>query len=444
MKIGLLAVGFPNFRYDYAQKNLDISIKKLISRGISLFGCEKVLIEESMIFDEIERLKSEQVDVMIIQCGTYSFGSVIYKIIDEMKEKPLILWGFTEPRIEGFRGLPLNSLCAVNMYSSFLKRLEKPFKYFYGAIDDEKMYNNITDYLKAHQLKLKLKGTKFCVIGGRVPGFYLSSVDELLFKREIGVEIVYYSLAELIYDMEKTSDEDVKLEVENIKRVSKVIENLDKYLKDTASMITAIKKYKVENKIDGFALKCWPDIQTVKKMSACGVVSFLNNDNIMVSCEGDITSLLTQFIQQQITNEPCFLADLVNYNENGSFKTWHCGPAPARIARDPEDVKITMHSTMKEYGVAMEFGLPISEVTVIKISELNQKYRMLIMSGNSVQEDRDMSANQSDILFNASKDVVLDTILNKGFEHHFCIVYKDIKKELLQFCDVMNIETIVI
>jgi L-fucose isomerase-like protein len=185
MKIGLLAVGFPNFRFDYAQKNLEISITMLKSRGVNLISCEKVLIEESMIFDEIERLKNEQVDIMIIQCGTYSFGSVIYKIMDEMKDKPLILWGFTEPRIEGFRGLPLNSLCAVNMYSSFLKRLEKSFKYFYGAIDDDQIYNGITDYLKAHQLKMKLRGGKFCVIGGRAPGFYLSSVDELLFKREI-------------------------------------------------------------------------------------------------------------------------------------------------------------------------------------------------------------------------------------------------------------------
>ena len=444
MKIGLLAVGFPNFRYDYAQKNLDTSIKRLRSKGLNLISCNQILIEESLIFEEIERLKSEQVDMLIIQCGTYSYGSVIYKVMDEMKEKPLVLWGFTEPRIEGFRGLPLNSLCAVNMYASFLKRFDKPFKYFYGSSEDDRIYDDITDYVRAHQLKKKLKETKFCVIGGRVPGFYLSNVDELLFKKEIGVEIVYYSLAELIYDMEQTSDEEVASEIKNIKGVAKIEGNLDKYLKDTAAMISAIKKYKIKHNIDGFALKCWPDIQTVKKMSVCGVVSFLNNENIMVSCEGDITSLLTQYIQQQITREPCFLADLVNYNENNSFKAWHCGPAPARIARNPKDVKVTMHSTMKEYGVAMEFGLPISEVTVVKISELNQKYRMLIMSGRSILEDRDMSANQSDILLDASKDTVLDTILNQGFEHHFCIVYKNIKKELLKFCEVMNIEAIVL
>jgi hypothetical protein len=69
---------------------------------------------------------------------------------------------------------------------------------------------------------------------------------------------------------------------------------------------------------------------------------------------------------------------------------------------------------------------------------------MFIATGKSVIEDRDMKANQSDILFDAKAETVLSTIMDEGIEHHYVIVYQDIKKEILAINKMLNIRSIVV
>jgi L-fucose isomerase-like protein len=442
MKIGLICLGFPNFRYDYAKVNLENSLAKIDFKE-DLDYVNEVLIDEKSISNELTRLSNNNVDMLIVQCGTYSFGSAMMEIISKFTDTPLVLWGFTEPRIEGFRGLPLNSLCAVNMYGSFLRKVERDFDYVYGSCDDKKIYQKLNKIVKAVKIKTDLKTTKFCIVGGRVPGFYLSNVDEIKLRHEIGVELVYYSIALLIRDMDNIDQKEVDDEVDKINKEVTYVKAERSFIEQTARMYLALIKYKELNNIDGYTIKCWPELQELKNMSGCHVIARLNDNGIMTSCEGDIPSLLTQYIQFKITNKPCFLADLVNLNENDSFKTWHCGPAPLTLARDNQ-TSITMHPTMLEVGTAMEFKLPINRVTVLKISECKDGYKMFIATGKSVLEDRDMKANQSDILFDAKAETVLSTIMDEGIEHHYAIVYQDIKKEILAINKMLNIRSIVV
>lgn len=443
MKVGIISVGFPNFRYDYAEQYLKESLKHLKNDNYEILCNEKTYIQEEDINQEIDRLNNNNIDLLILQCGTYSYGSIIMKIFETLKSTPLILMGFTEPIIEGFDSLALNSLCAINMYSSFLVKVNKKYSYYYGAVNDNTMYEKIVKNLLIFKIKLQLNQSKFCIIGGRVPGFYLSNVDEIRLKYEIGPTLSYYSLAELYQDMEHISESNITQEIETMKQESKIITCKEADLVSTAKMYLAIMEYQKKHKMDGFAIKCWPEFQSVKGFSPCLCISRLNNHGVMTSCEGDVTSLITQYIQYQITKKPCFLADLVNLNPNGTFKAWHCGPAPISLAREPEQVKYTQHPTMKEYGPAVDFSLPLSTVTVIKLSEGAEKYKMFIAKGKSVIEDRNMKANQSDILFDSSQDNILETIMSSGIEHHYIIVYQDIVDELIELCNQLQIEAII-
>ncbi|MBY2476715.1 hypothetical protein KWV16_07450 [Clostridioides difficile] len=444
MKIGLLSVGFPNFRYDYGQIYLDSTLNKFMSLEHEIITTKKILIYESEIFEEINRLSKENIDLLILQCGTYSYGSAMMKVLEKLREIPLLLWGFTEPRIEGFNGLPLNSLCALNMYGSFLEKVGKKYSYVYGKVDDETVYEKVHRTIKAISIKKKLSKSKFCIIGGRVPGFYLSNVDEVRFRCEIGPEIVYYSIAEMLRDMDRVSNDEIDEEVLKMKSEVNSITATDEMLRISARMYITIKKFKELNNIDGFTIKCWPELQEIKNMSACGVISRLNNDGIMASCEGDVTGLVTQYIQYLITNKPCFFADLVNLNDNNTLKTWHCGPAPVCLARDFSSTKYTEHPTMRGVGFSVEFYMKLSRVNMLKVKESNKEYKMFIALGESVKEDRQLLANQADIKFDSDSYKVLDTIMEHGIEHHYAIVFEDIKEDLIEVCKWMNIKPIVI
>lgn len=442
MKIGLLSLGFPNFRYDIAQDYLKISIEKLKSSRYELFYKENILIEEDKIDNALNEIKNRNVDLLIVQCGTYSFGSAMAKVIELFRETPLLLWGFREPYVEGFRGLPLNSLCGLNMFGSFLKKAGKEYSYVYGNLDEDKVYEKIDRVIKAIEIKTKLKKSRFCIIGGRVPGFYLSNVDELRFRFEIGPAIEYYSLAGLLEDANKIACDRVKEEVCKIKGEA-VIETTDEMLEKSARIYLAIKDFKEANKIDAFTIKCWPEFQSLYNCSVCGVVARLNNEGIMTSCEGDVTGLATMYIQYLITNEPSFFADLVNVNEEGIAKVWHCGPAPICLARANCEVKYTEHPTIKQgMGFATEFKMRQGRLLMLKLKEGKQDYSLFIARGTGVEEDRDLVANQADIKFDTPSEKVIDIIMENGIEHHYAIVYRDIEEELMEVCKWIGIKVL--
>lgn len=443
MKVGLISIGFPNFRYDYAQKYLEISLNKLGHLISDLETCGKTLIDESHINDEIIRLKACQIDMIIVQIGTYSYGSSMMKIIETFNETPLLLWGFREPIIEGFRGLPLNSLCGLNMFASFLEKVDKKFAYVYGDVEDYDVYQRIEKTLKAIHVKTQLKSSKFCVIGGRVPGFYLSNVDELRFRHEVGAEIVYYSVASLLEDVKNIDSNRVKDEVKKIQDEVFEVTTSHEMLEKTARIYLAIMDYQSANQIDAFTIKCWPEFQALDNCSVCGVVSRLNNEGIMTSCEGDITGLTTLYLQYLLTQKPCFFADLVNLNESGVFKTWHCGPAPLSLTRDYTTTKYTEHPTIKQgMGIAVEFKMKLGRLIMLKLKESKNTYKLFMASGEGIEEDRDMVANQADIIFDSKPSHIIETIMKHGIEHHYAIVYEDIKDELLEVCKWMNFEVV--
>lgn len=444
MKIGLISLGFPNFRYDYAQQYLEISLSKMKSDKYSIVSCEKTLIYEKDINDELSRLRNENVDLLIVQCGTYSYGSSMMKIIESFEHTPLLLWGFREPIIEGFRGLPLNSLCGLNMYGSFLEKVDKKFSYVYGGVEDEEIYEKINLTINAIWIKSKLKQTRFCIIGGRVPGFYLSNVDEIRFRHEIGAEIVYYSIASLLEDVKNIDQSLVDAEITKMTNEVSKVTTTNEMLEKSARIYLAIKLFKEKNNIDAFAIKCWPEFQELNNCSVCGVVSRLNNENIMTSCEGDITGLTTMYIQYLITGKPCFFADLVNINKEGIVKAWHCGPAPICLTRDKSSTKYTEHPTIKQgMGFAVEFKMKLGKLVMLKLKESKNSYKLFMATGEGVVEDRDMVANQADIKFDAEPKDVLETIMSNGIEHHYAIVYDEIKDVLIELCKWMDIEAIV-
>ncbi len=443
MKIGLLSFGFPNFRYDIAEEYLKTSIEKLQSENYELICKKNILIEENKIEEALTELKMENIDLLIIQCGTYSFGSAMTKVIELFRETPLLLWGFREPYIEGFRGLPLNSLCGLNMYGSFLKKADKKYSYVYGNVHEEKVYEKIKNTIKAIEIKTKLNKSKFCVIGGRVPGFYLSNADELRFRFEIGPEIRYYSIASLLNDAEKIDEKRVQAEVSKMKKEVDIITTRDEMLMKSAKIYLAIKDVKEENEIDAFTIKCWPEFQSLYNCSVCGVVSRLNNEGIMTSCEGDITGLATMYIQYLISEEPSFFADLVNINEEGIAKVWHCGPAPLCLAKENCTTKYIEHPTIKQgMGFATEFKLKQGKLIMLKLKEGKENYQLFMAKGTGIEEDRDLVANQADIRFDSAPEKVIDTIMTYGIEHHYAIVYNDIEKELLEVCKWLDVEII--
>lgn len=442
LKLGVMSIGFPNFRVDIAQENYERSMALFDGLDLELVVEKTVLVNEEEIGLAASRMKEKAVDALLLKIGTYSYGSALQTILDCLKGVHLILWGEREPITDPNGAIPLNTLCAMNMYGSFLKRIGyTDYSYCYGCFEEEATQNKLRAIIKALELGKKMHTSRIGVVGGRVPGFYLSNVDELRFRSAIGPEIINYSLASLIADADKISELEAEKDAEQFNASCRVTAEKDTVLR-SSRIYLALKKFAAQNKIDAFALRCWPELQELYNVAACGIIARLNQEGICVSCEGDITGLATMMLLSQLSNDPVMLVDLVNISQQGIVKVWHCGcGAPALAADTPV---FESHPTMKQCpGLATSFDLKTGSVVLCKLSE-GDPYRMLIAPGQCVEPDRKIRGNQGDLKFDFSSDDLLDTIMQEGIEHHYCVGYDVDTHCLEQYCRIFGIRKITI
>ncbi|MFD3157859.1 L-fucose/L-arabinose isomerase family protein [Haloimpatiens sp. FM7330] len=442
LNVGLICFGYPNFRVDIAKKTLDKSIELLKKEDINLISHDEVIVDASVTNKVVQDMKLKNIDLLIIQNGTFSDGNHIIKIIENLKDTPILLWGLPEPKAGEFKYIALNSMTAFNMFTSFLYKYKVSFNYVFGNVEDAKVQKGIKDNIEALKVNKKLRNSKFCIIGGRAPGFYLSNVDELRFRKEIGPEIVYYSLAQLLNDVKELDEAIIKEVVEEINKTGRVTSSSEA-LEKTARVYLAIKKFIKSNNVQAFTIKCWPEMQSLYNFAPCTVLSKFNSEGIMASCEGDIPGLVTMYIQNILTDKSVFFADLVNVNDNGTVKLWHCGCAPYKLACDEKKIEFTQHPTIKNgIGMSVEFEMNKGRLVMCKFKEDDEKYKLLIAPGTGVKEDRVLTGNQADIKFDADNEKLLRCIVENGIEHHYSIVYEDIVDKLEVLCKWMNIEAI--
>ena len=444
VKLAVLSVGYPNFRYDIAQQYLEESLVYLQGlQGVELVAETKVQIEEEGIINSCISLLAEKPDVFILQLGTYSYGNALMECIGNLAGTHVVYWAFREPILEDEPGLPLNSLCALNMVTSFLKVVGNTnFSYLYGDLQEDKLRRQLGQVIAGASIHSHMQKARLCVVEGRVPGFYRSSVDELRFRTQIGPEITYYSLAELIQDAEAWEDGPVQQGINRILATVAKCSGDPAALERSARVLLSLEEYARQNHIDGFALKCWPEFQSVYKIAPCAVVAVMNNSGFSVSCEGDITGLVSMMALQRLSDQPVFLTDLVNITVDGRVKFWHCGSAAPALAANPEDTCFGEHPTMRQgIGLGGSFSLKTGKVLVCKLSE-DRPYKMFMVEGEGVVPDRTLTGNQIDTRLNANPEELLQLVVEEGIEHHYALAYNADGKALEAYCKIAGIRPV--
>lgn len=426
VRVACVSIGYPNFRYDIAQDNLKKTVELLRKhKDIELFVQDTVLIREEAIEEAFRAAAQFDPDLFLLELGTYSYGSAILSYCEYFKRAHLLLWAFREPIVPGYTGMPLNSLCALNMCTSFLHRMKvEDYSYIYGDPEEEGSVRELCAVIEAVRIRAELRKSKFCVVGGRVPGFYLSDVDELEFRRQIGPQICHYSIAQLLQDARDIPREDMEAEKKAFCELAPCSTASEESLEWNARIYRALRNFAAENQVSGYALKCWPDFQELCHVAICGVVARLNQEGFPTACEGDVTGLATLFIQSRISPHTVFLSDLVNITRQGTVKVWHCGCASPSLADSANNAEFTDHPTMKQIkGLATKLALKPGRVTLCKLSE-GDPYRLMAVEGRLVPPDRELVGNQGDVEFDFDPTKLLDLVVEQGMEHHYCVAYE--------------------
>ena len=382
------------------------------------------------------------VDVVVVHFITFALGTIVPTVAMRLR-KPIIFWSEPEPPMTGGR-IEANSFCAANMNAHALWKMGVPYSFVYGTPDT--VSEELSEQFRAHACVKQLNGARIGVLGGRVPGFYTSDYDELRMRKIFGTEIECITLLELANKAEKVPDEKLAITQEEVKAGASCQVSEGAVLK-TASLLSAVRTMTEQYRLDAWAVRCWPEFGDLFGVTACRILSCVTGSGKPSACEGDTYGALAMLVAQSMTDSDSFFCDMIAFDEQtntGVF--WHCGAAPHSLCDSCASPVLRQHSIIDggdRKGIVSEFPLKPGQVTIMRIGENRERgYRMLSIAGEAMQTEQIVRGTPLQVRFKQPVRSVVDTLIQKGFEHHFILCYGDIQAELRTFSSLLNLDLI--
>jgi L-fucose isomerase-like protein len=443
LRVGYACLARLSFDGEYARGLFEQSLQTLAALDLELVHLGKLTVTEQDALTLAEHFAKEGVDAALIQYGTFSLGSLI-PIIAQQVQAPLVLWGVPEPSLSCGR-LRSNSLCAVNMNAHTLMRLGRSYDFIFcnpkEAVPELERICRVLYCIK------RLRRVRLGLVGYRVPGFYTSTCDELEMRKQLGVEIHHVTLAEVYEEAREIDQTSREQEAARIRAEACSSEVNEDELDKAAALYLGFKAVVARHGLDALAVKCWPEFPDSYGIAACSTLGRLNGEGILSSCEGDVYGAVTMLIEHYLTGATPMFADFVAIDENENTGiAWHCGAAPACLAANDAKVKLCKHSTVNgggKKGITADFPIrDAGPVTMTRLGVGPNGLRLFFAGGQAVKTDTILPGNTLEVRFACPVRCLLEIILKEGVEHHYALVHADIRPELRALAKWLDVETI--
>ncbi len=449
LKIGYVPLAKGNWREPRVETVREQALHLLqnLNAGYEVVGGGELITTDAEALALLEHFEKEHVDVLVFHYITFALGSIA-PLMTERSRLPVVFWSMPEPAMDGGR-ISSNSFCAVNMNAHALWKLKAHYIHVHAGM--ETAADKLRGAVSPVAAIKRLRRTKLGMVGSRAPGFYTSGANELLLRRQLGVEIDNITLYELTEIAEKMPKEKVDEAVEWLKDSScGICGPTGEELRKGAALYLAFLEVKQKFSVDVFSVKCWPEFAQYYGIGVCAILGMLNDRSILSGCEGDVYGTVTMIMENELTGGLPFFCDLISIDgAQNTGITWHCGAAPKGLRRPGADAKLRQHSIIDggdKKGLTNEFPLKPGRVTLARVSETrdNDGYRMLITTGAAVETEQLLRGNPLRVQFDAPLPELARTLIYEGFEHHFAVIHGEIVEELHNICRLLDIEPVIV
>lgn len=398
--------------------------------------CPEVICPDSILLttaDAAKYLEPLHPDLVILQNVTFANAAYASEVLRRF-QCPLVLWTLREPVIDGGR-LRMNSLTgaysAANAIHAFRK--DGQFEYVFGMPDEDNVKAELGACLRAAQTLCDLRGLKMAAIGHTPQGFGFGRALDAEMMSNFGVTLDSIEARELINKAKTYTAEDCKAELDEARAALVGLDNTpEKNVIDFARLYKAYKEYINANGIGAIASRCWPDFFTEYGTPVCSVLSLLNANGIIASCEVDAYGALSMYIGRKLTGEAAFFGDPVSMDEKESTITyWHCGMAACSLARKDTGAQVGVHPNRK-IGPVMDFGCAAKEgATLFRIGrKTDGTFRFFIAECDVLDKPKQFCGASVVVKTKSPADKVVFETIKGGWEPHYVVVYGSVASEL--------------
>lgn len=444
-KIAFLPLLRTTFDVAMASQAIQAARAQLQAAGLQLFEPEEPITGLAQAEQFAARLKTQAVDLLLVYQATFADSSMV-TALTENAQAPVFLWAIPE-EWTGER-LRLNSFCGINLAAHALTLRNRKYDYAYAAPDDPQVMRQIQAAAAAGALRRRLQATRLGVVGEHPAGFDSCHLDEANLQKTFGLRILRIPLQEVFDRARSISEEslaDTRAALDT--RLDNLASLEQAPLKGTLAVYHALQQITAEEKLDGLAVRCWPEFFTHLGSAACGAMSLLSDgfgmkNPLPCSCEADINGTVTQLILQTLSQAPAFGTDMVGVNtQTDRVALWHCGLAPLSMADPNAQPHGGIHSNRK-VPLVMDFPLKPGTVTLARVSQASGELRLVFGRGQMIAEPKPFSGTAGVLQLDVHARAFLAMLMREGLEHHISLTYGDYVRELQAFANMIGLPTL--
>lgn len=314
-----------------------------------------------------------------------------------------------------------NSLAAGLEINTFIHQSSKKSEILYGSF--ECILEKLLLLKKINRSFLELSKIRLGVIGKPSEWLIASNLDRKKVTEILGITFVDIDLEEII-DLNQIQTLEL---LHNFKPCNN--EKLEFYRAE--GIYKTLKRVVSKYSLDGLTISCFDLIKRLET-TCCLALSVFNSEQIVATCEGDETSLLTQMIIKTLTNKSSFQANPASINE-GSMILSHC-MCPLDML---EDYTYLTHFESK-IGVAIKGTLKTKESYIFKVDPSFSNYLYLEGTISENLKQSDLCRTQIKL---TGKNFL--KVLDSYVANHLMVVYGDDKLLLSEFMKILNLRSLV-
>ena len=446
-RIAFLPIVRTTFDVPLAEEMIRAARENLTSAGFDLIGPEHSITDLPTAKQTATKLSSESIDLLLIFQATFADSTMVVELAETL-DAPVFLWAVPEPWSGG--RLRLNSLCGINVAAHAFTLRKMKYDFAYGLPQDVEIIEQIRTLARGGSLRRRLKTARLGVVGEHPAGMDTCNLDEAKLGELFGIQIQRIEL-EAVFDraraVNKTTIDQTRALIDT--RLDNLSSLEQVSLNGTLSVYNALKEIAVEQKLDGLAVRCWPEFFTQMGCAACGAMSMLSDGlgleaALPCSCEADVNGTLTQLMLQILADAPAFGTDIVGVDlAQDMLALWHCGLAPLSMADPNLPAHGGVHSN-RGLPLVMDFQLKPGPITFARISQATGNMSLVLGKGEMLSLPKPFSGTSGTLRPGGTATKFLEVLMRDGLEHHISLVYGDYLAELQAFAHQTGISVLTI
>ena len=274
-----------------------------------------------------------------------------------------------------------------------------------------------------------LRKARFGQVGARPAAFLTVRYSEKILER-CGISVESLDLSEVFgrADRLKSSDSEIKVKVEALKKYADTSRVSAAALDKMARFAVVLDRFIAEHELNGLAVQCWTSMEEYFGVVPCAVMSMLSEALTPSACETDITGLTGMYALALASGRPSALLDWNNNFGDDPDKAivFHCSNLPQTFfgghgVMDYQEIISGSVGKENSYGTIAGRLLPAA-VTYCRISTDDASGEVRGYLGEArITEDRVESFGGYGVIHVPRFQQLLRHICENGFEHHVAL-----------------------